>query len=68
MLISDNGAAAHRPAGERPRFGLTGMRERISALGGELVIDQGSGEGWTVTARVPLNAAPKVRRRQAARS
>ena len=60
LRVADNGAAAHRPGG-RPRFGLTGMRERISALGGELVIDQGSGEGWTVTARVPLNAAEPVR-------
>jgi two-component system sensor histidine kinase UhpB len=60
LRVTDNGAAAHRPGG-RPRFGLTGMRERIAALGGELVIDQGAGRGWTVTARTPLNAAEPVR-------
>jgi two-component system sensor histidine kinase UhpB len=60
LRVSDNGAAADRPGG-RPRFGLAGMRERIAALGGELVIDQGSGQGWTVTARVPLHAAEPVR-------
>lgn len=65
LKVTDNGAAPHRPGG-RPRFGLTGMRERIAALGGELVIDQGSGDepgkgGWTVTARVPLHAAEPVR-------
>ena len=65
LKVTDNGAAPHRPGG-RPRFGLTGMRARIAALGGELVIDQGSGDepgkgGWTVTARVPLHAAEPVR-------
>ena len=65
LKVTDNGAAPQRPGG-RPRFGLTGMRERIAALGGELVIDQGSGQepgkgGWTVTARVPLHAAEPVR-------
>jgi two-component system sensor histidine kinase UhpB len=53
LRVADNGAAAQRPGG-RPRFGLAGMRERIALLGGELSIDPGSGQGWTVTARVPL--------------
>ena len=53
LRIADNGCSTERPGG-RPRFGLTGMRERISALGGELTIDPGTGRGWTVTARVPL--------------
>ena len=59
LRVVDNGAAAHLPGG-RPRFGLTGMRERVSALGGDLVIDQGEGQGWTVTARVPLGDRKEV--------
>jgi two-component system sensor histidine kinase UhpB len=58
LRVVDNGAAANLPGG-RPRFGLTGMGERVAALGGELVIDQGSGQGWTVAARIPL-AEPEV--------
>jgi two-component system sensor histidine kinase UhpB len=53
LRVTDNGMAADHPGG-RPRFGLTGMRERVSALGGELAIDQGIGQGWTVAARIPL--------------
>ncbi|THD62383.1 ATP-binding protein [Phenylobacterium sp.] len=53
LRVADNGATAERPGG-RLRFGLAGMRERIAGLGGELSIDPGTGQGWTVTARVPL--------------
>jgi two-component system sensor histidine kinase UhpB len=55
LRVADNGAAIERPGG-RPRFGLAGMRERIAGLDGELSIDPGSGQGWTVTARIPLRA------------
>jgi two-component system sensor histidine kinase UhpB len=55
LRVIDNGMASHHPGG-RPRFGLTGMRERIAALGGDLVVDQGVGKGWTVAARIPLHA------------
>ncbi|MBS0334764.1 MAG: HAMP domain-containing protein, partial [Proteobacteria bacterium] len=53
LRVADNGAATSR-AGQRPRFGLMGMRERLAALGGELAVDPGAGQGWTVTARAPL--------------
>ena len=56
LRVTDNGVTAAK-AGGRPRFGLTGMRERLAALGGELAITQGEAQGWTVTARVPLRAA-----------
>ena len=41
---------------ERRRYGLTGMRERATALGGELTAGPTS-EGWRVSCRVPLDAA-----------
>jgi signal transduction histidine kinase len=34
-------------------FGMTTMRERVEALGGQLVVESGPGEGTSVAARVP---------------
>ncbi|MFS0704436.1 sensor histidine kinase, partial [Cellulomonas sp. 179-A 9B4 NHS] len=36
-----------------PGHGLRGMQERVTALGGTLVVDPGPGRGFRVTARVP---------------
>jgi signal transduction histidine kinase len=40
---------------ERPRYGVIGMRERASALGGELAAGP-TPEGWRLTCRLPLTA------------
>jgi signal transduction histidine kinase len=40
---------------ERPRYGLIGMRERASALGGELTAGP-TADGWRVSCRIPLQA------------
>ncbi|GAA2166813.1 MULTISPECIES: sensor histidine kinase [Glycomyces] len=52
--VADNGRARDFTPGR----GLTGMRERVDALGGTLTVDNGAvgpGEyGFTVTARLPL--------------
>ncbi|MGH2745952.1 MAG: sensor histidine kinase [Thermoleophilaceae bacterium] len=45
--------AASEP--ERPRYGLVGMRERATALGGELTAGPTT-EGWRVSCRLPLEA------------
>lgn len=42
------------PAGERPTFGLHGMRERITALGGSLTVESAPGEGTAVAVSLPL--------------
>jgi signal transduction histidine kinase len=34
-------------------FGLAGMRERASLLGGELLVDSPSGQGTKITATIP---------------
>jgi signal transduction histidine kinase len=53
LEIRDDGTAA---AG-RPGHGLTGMRERVSALGGRFAAGPATGGGWAVTATIPLGAA-----------
>jgi signal transduction histidine kinase len=40
----------------RSRGGLAGIRERISALGGDLVLENDSGGGAMVSVRIPLQA------------
>jgi len=40
---------------DRPRYGLVGMRERASALGGELIAGP-TPQGWRLTCRLPLEA------------
>jgi signal transduction histidine kinase len=44
---------------ERPRYGLVGMRERATALGGELTAGP-TPDGWRVSCRLPLEAKDAV--------
>ena len=51
--VSDDGTGLAEPEGDIG-FGLIGMRERVAALGGSLVVENGPGtRGLTVTARLP---------------
>jgi signal transduction histidine kinase len=43
-------------AGPGERVGLSGMRERIGPLGGELKVNSRPGEGTSITAHLPLPA------------
>ncbi|MGC5053075.1 sensor histidine kinase [Micromonospora sp. DT48] len=52
--VSDDGRAT-RPA-NTDGLGLVGMRERVTAHGGELEVGPRTGEGWRVRARFPLPA------------
>jgi two-component system sensor histidine kinase UhpB len=52
--VSDDGRGAN--IGSDAGYGLIGMRERVAAVGGQIDIATGDG-GWTVTARVPSEAA-----------
>lgn len=45
-------ANGHDPA--RGGFGLRAMRERVEALGGQLLIESGTGQGTAVVATVPV--------------
>jgi signal transduction histidine kinase len=52
-------APAHAGDGERRRYGLIGMRERATALGGELTAGP-TVDGWRVSCRVPLKPTEKT--------
>lgn len=52
LRISDDG----RGGIQREGTGLAGMRERLTALGGALVIDAGSGTGTCLQLRLPATA------------
>ncbi|WP_017622440.1 sensor histidine kinase [Nocardiopsis chromatogenes] len=59
VRVHDSGPAADAPAAEAPSggTGLVSLRERVRLVGG--VLDAGpdaAGGGWTVTARLPLQA------------
>ncbi|MDY7573941.1 CHASE domain-containing protein [Actimicrobium sp. CCI2.3] len=61
VAISDNGCGfvPQQQAGSKT-FGLTGMRERVEALGGTLTIETEIDCGTTIRIRLPLNASTTV--------
>jgi signal transduction histidine kinase len=67
LLVESNGPAATAPASEpeRPRYGLTGMRERATALGGEFKAGP-TPEGWRVSCQLPLQAKDTTLAREVA--
>jgi signal transduction histidine kinase len=59
LIVEDDGLGfdMKQTIGPRSRFGLDGMRERASLLGGTLDIESHPGRGTTVVARIPVPAA-----------
>ncbi|MFD0669817.1 sensor histidine kinase [Ramlibacter sp. MAHUQ-53] len=58
LRVRDDGAGFDAASAARRRgFGLTGMRERATALGGQLHITSTPGQGTTLEATLPLAAA-----------
>ena len=58
LIIEDNGLGfevpSKLPKREKGGFGLVGMRERASLIGGTFEIESAPGKGTTVFIRVPL--------------
>lgn len=55
LTITDNGRGIEQAEqNERGTFGLVGMRERATLLGGELTVEGREGQGTTITLRVPV--------------
>lgn len=53
VAVSDDGSGG---AAAAPGSGLEGLADRVSALGGQLVIESPVGQGTTVRADIPLHA------------
>lgn len=66
VTVRDDGCGFD-PAARNGGFGLTGMRERIELVGGELRIDATPGRGTTISARVPLPASADPDHRSSSR-
>lgn len=56
MMVSDNGIGIFPGCRRKANsFGLVGIKERISTLGGELTIEAAPDTGTTLTVSIPLN-------------
>lgn len=54
ITITDEGRATDSPAKAPPGYGVVGMRERVTAVGGELMAHPRPEGGFAVVARMPL--------------
>jgi signal transduction histidine kinase len=54
LVVEDDGRGPTN--GLKPHLGLLGMRERVTAAGGTLRLETGSGGGLRVEADLPLAA------------
>ena len=69
LEIADNGRGIGAEDRFKPRsFGIRGMAERASALGGDLTVSNGDGGGSVVSVRVPLAATTRTGDRVGARA
>ncbi|HEY8608526.1 MAG TPA: sensor histidine kinase [Noviherbaspirillum sp.] len=61
MAIMDNGVGMY-PGDRRKvrRFGLVGIEERVTILGGELAIDSTPGQGTVVRLSIPMRRRPDL--------
>jgi signal transduction histidine kinase len=61
--IRDDGKGFNPIASRRKSFGLAGMKERVSMLGGTIAIASSPGRGSAITVRVPVRRAAGARSR-----
>jgi signal transduction histidine kinase len=55
VRVDDDGDGSRQPP--VPGYGLVGMRERVTALGGRLTAEPGATRGFSVLAELPVNGA-----------
>jgi signal transduction histidine kinase len=59
LTVRDDGDAGPSAADASSGYGLVGMAERATLLGGTLDAGPSAGRGWTVTAVLPRNGRPR---------
>ena len=57
LRVHDNGLGMRDPDANHAGFGLLGMRERVSSLGGRLVLQSAPTQGFCVLVELPLVSA-----------
>ncbi|MDO9216183.1 MAG: sensor histidine kinase, partial [Lacisediminimonas sp.] len=63
MTIADNGVGIYPGCRRKPNsFGLLGIGERISSLGGSFTVDSVPGEGTVLTVTVPVRSGTRALR------
>lgn len=60
VTVEDNGSAQAENLNPTPRHGLLGMRERVTALGGQLLLQARQSSGFLVRARLPMRVPVPV--------
>lgn len=63
ITVTDDGGGSRKPQERPPGYGLIGMRERVTAVGGSLSADVRPQGGFLVSAHLPLPAAGNPARR-----
>ena len=63
ITVTDDGEGARKPQERPPGYGLIGMRERATAVGGTLTAGVRPQGGFVVSAHLPLPAAENTARR-----
>ncbi len=59
LVIEDDGIGIRAASNSlRPSFGMAGMQERISTLGGQMRVVSRKGEGTKISVTVPVSARP----------
>lgn len=63
VIVQDDGhGTAHLPTeAHGSGFGLVGLKERVTALDGELTAGPRQGQGWEVRAELPIGVKPRAR-------
>ncbi|MEX3105893.1 MULTISPECIES: sensor histidine kinase [unclassified Streptomyces] len=63
VIVQDDGhGTTHLPTeAHGSGFGLVGLKERVTALDGELTAGPRQGQGWEVRAELPTGAKPRAR-------
>jgi signal transduction histidine kinase len=61
LVIEDDGVGIRAVTNPlRPSFGMAGMHERVSTLGGQMKVVSVKGEGTKISVTVPIPARPEV--------